>query len=189
MSKLYSPLNGYSYLRSINEFHKKKQKNKYDDHLNKNLVGDIKLDYKVELNWLNELVRVKNFSHWYLLIKKKYKMELLLKEIPKEICQFVNLRELYLNNNKIKKIPKELYQLINLRRLSLSYNQIKNIPKRLYKLINLEELYLSHNKITKISDSSFPDKLIVLDLRNNAIKKIPEEIQRIINTCKHLFYQ
>jgi len=65
-----------------------------------------------------------------------------------KLYKFINLKVLYLSDNKITKI-KGLDKLINLQRLNLYNNQITEIEE-LDKLVNLKELYLHYNQIIKI---------------------------------------
>ena len=49
-------------------------------------------------------------------------------DLPKEIEQLSNLRQLCLYSNKIINIPKEIIQLSNLQKLILFNNEITSIP-------------------------------------------------------------
>ena len=55
-------LNKVTNLYSTNKSHTRKYKKKYNDCMDNNKVGHIKLDYEVVYNWNNELKRIKNFS-------------------------------------------------------------------------------------------------------------------------------
>ena len=132
----------------INNTHKRKYKKKYNDFMDNNKVGHIKLDYKVTYNWINELKRIRNFNMWILFVNTNiinsresiFSYYITIKEIPKEICRLTNLRKLDLSNNEIKAIPKEICQLTNLQELSLFDNHIKKIPKEICQLTNLQYL-------------------------------------------------
>lgn len=57
----------------------------------------------------------------------------------------IELRELYLRNNKIAHLPKKISQLSQLRKLDLRGNSLEKLPKSLLKLANLERLDLRWN--------------------------------------------
>ena len=56
---------------------------------------------------------------------------------------------LYLGHNQIKELPKEISNLSNLRELHLNDNQIKEFPGEISGLYNLQELYLDHNQFNQ----------------------------------------
>ena len=104
-----------------------------------------------------------------------------IEEIPKEIGNLINLRNLSLGN-RIEKIPKEIGNLTNLRKLYLSNNQIKGIPKEIGNLISLQELHLDRNQIKEIPREI--GKLVGLRqlyLDDNPIREIPKEIRNLKN--------
>jgi small GTP-binding protein len=131
-----------------------------------------------------------------------------LTNLPKEIAQLTNLKELYLSHNEIHVIPDVIFQLKNLQILWLTHNYIKNVPDEIIQLIKLERLDLDRNKInvfpevaTKLVNlhtllldnnniSLIPEtisslkKLQRLDLNNNHIDKISEAIFQLTNLKK-----
>ena len=116
------------------------------------------------------------------LLKKLYKNDRRIIEIPKEIGKLFNLQLLDLNSNKIEKIPKEMGKLFNLRELDLNYNLIKEIPKEIGQLFNLQRLELSNNQIKEIpKEIGNLSNLQDLYLRSNSIKEIPKEIGNLSN--------
>jgi len=74
----------------------------------------------------------------------------LIGEIPPEIGNLTNLRELNLTSNQLTgEIPPEIGNLTNLEYLSLWDNQLSGeIPSEIGNLINLRKLYLSRNQLT-----------------------------------------
>jgi len=56
-----------------------------------------------------------------------------LNNVPKEIAQLTNLKELYLWNNSISDLPDFLFELPNLRKIDLSGNNISIIPTSITK--------------------------------------------------------
>ena len=147
-------LNKRHFIRTINYNHTKRYKLKYNDYLNKRHLGYIKLNYHSHYNWKNELTRINKFPKWDIFIGKKNTHHLNLSwndliTIPKEICQLVNLEELYLYNNNIIKLPKELFLLVNLRVLDIGINKLKFISKRISNLINLSSIYIEFNPLER----------------------------------------
>ena len=187
MNKSYFLSNKYNHLSIINKTHKKNQKLKYADHLNKNSVGYIKLDYKANYNWLNETIRIIEFDSWNILVGAKSKTLLALscyriKKIPIEICQLTNLQDLYILGNHINDIPKKIRRLVNLNELWLCDKQIKKIPKEVCQLVNLSILWLNNNQIKKIPKELCQlINLKTLCLSDNEIKKIPKELCHLAN--------
>ncbi|HNR19577.1 MAG TPA: leucine-rich repeat domain-containing protein [Bacteroidia bacterium] len=112
-----------------------------------------------------------------------------LTEIPAQVFQLKNLRELKANknkisviseaistltllqslsleNNKLKAIPPQIGELKNLKYLILNRNLIETIPPEIGKLFNLEDLELWDNEISVIADDiRFCSSLKVLELR------------------------
>jgi leucine-rich repeat protein SHOC2 len=104
----------------------------------------------------------------------------LIKIIPNNIGDLVNLQELYLDRNHISEIPEEIGKLCKLRKVILSNNKIKYLPNSFYNLENLEILNISCNHLGLLSDDiSKLEKLEYLYLRNNRLRYIPKDIAKI----------
>jgi len=58
---------------------------------------------------------------------------------------YLNITELYLNNNEITNILESIGSQINLQELCISYNQITSIPEYISLLVNLQTLKLYNN--------------------------------------------
>lgn len=87
-----------------------------------------------------------------------------------------------LSKTKLKEVPPEVFQLTELRELNLSRNQITEIPENIYKLTNLQRLYLNNNRLTQLPQRIGTLKnLQVLDLDRNRIEALPPEIGMLIN--------
>ena len=86
------------------------------------------------------------------------------------LSNLTNLTKLYLYNNQISSIS-ALSNLTNLTELSLHHNQISNISV-LSNLTNLNKLLLLHNQISDISPLKNLINLTHLDLQNNQISDI-----------------
>ncbi len=100
--------------------------------------------------------------------------------------RLVNLRTLYLGENKITKIE-GLDQLVNLEKLRLNYNQIAKI-EGLDRLVKLKVLNLQENKITKIEGLDQLVKLVELDLYRNRITTI-EGVDKLVSLKKLDLYE
>ena len=93
----------------------------------------------------------------------------------------MSIIEIYCSGNKITEIPKEICQLINLHTFICSSNQITEIPKEIFQLINLHTFGCSSNKITEIPiDIINCRNLTDISIYGNEIELSPI-IQRFIN--------
>ncbi len=91
-----------------------------------------------------------------------------------------NLKELYINFNKLNILPQEICQLINLETLSCSYNKIKSIIG-IGKLISLKKMYFSDNELEFLpSEIKFLTNLDQINVENNKLKNLPEEICELL---------
>jgi len=97
-----------------------------------------------------------------------------LSQIPPEIGQLRQLRELYLSCNRLTQIPSEIGQLQKLRELSSSYNQLTQIPLEIGQLQQLRYLFLNNNQLTQIPpEIGQLQQLRCLDLSYNQLTQIP----------------
>lgn len=88
-----------------------------------------------------------------------------------------------LSNQGIEELPPEIGQLTNLKELDLSGNTLTKLPIEIGQLTNLEVLKLSGNRLTRLPKSLVRiQKLTILDLSNNQLSAVPVEI----TTLKHL---
>tara|TARA_B100000674_G_C37923562_1_gene954428 strand:+ start:296 stop:877 length:582 start_codon:yes stop_codon:yes gene_type:complete len=103
-----------------------------------------------------------------------------LKQIPKEVFEFKNLKILYLNKNKLDEIPKEISKLKQLQKIELSKNNFTVFPIYITQIKSLKTLIINKNKITNIpKEISNLINLEKLDLWSNEIKNIPNEISSL----------
>ncbi|XP_013875582.1 amphoterin-induced protein 1 [Austrofundulus limnaeus] len=96
---------------------------------------------------------------------------------------FVNvkhLRYLDLSSNTLQQLDEFVFEpLVNLEVLLLYNNQISQIERSAFvTMINLQKLYLSQNQMSRfpvelIKDRFHPEKLSLLDVSSNKIKKLP----------------
>ncbi|KAG4097599.1 L domain-like protein [Neocallimastix lanati (nom. inval.)] len=100
--------------------------------------------------------------------------------LPNEIGDLINLRILYLNDNKIRVIPPDIGKLTNLYHLDLSFNILSNLPKEIGNLKNLRKLILNGNKLIEIPEEiGTMTELKILQLQNNLLTDIPTSIIKL----------
>ncbi|XP_019875030.2 leucine-rich repeat-containing protein 15-like [Aethina tumida] len=95
-----------------------------------------------------------------------------LEVIPQGVFNNLNLKQIYLNENRIAKIEAGAFENDNnLRKLSFRYNNIKRLQPETFNNLNLEQLTLSHNKISTLNknDLGVLPALTVLHLDNNRL--------------------
>ena len=178
----------------------------YCDYFTKNKIKMMRLDYAcpnqldyacpnqldyakcTNYNWKNENMRIRNygnkdiFNFCYSEGTHLWCTNLEIKEIPNEISNLVNLKTIYLNENKIKRIPREIGNLINLKLLALHWNQIEKIPGEIGNLENLIRFWIDNNKIKYVpKEMSKLINLCGLHLYNNQIKETVEDVLGILN--------
>jgi leucine-rich repeat protein SHOC2 len=108
------------------------------------------------------------------------------KQIPPEVFNFKNLRELDLIGNKIERIPNEIGSLLQLEILRLGGNQIEVIGKEIAGLNKLRYLDLGKNKIQALPfEIGELNDLEFLQIWGNDITLLPESIQNL-NKLKYL---
>ena len=108
------------------------------------------------------------------------------KQIPTEVFNFKNLRELDLIGNKIERIPNEISSLQQLEILRLGSNQIEVIGKEIIGLNKLRYLDLGKNKIQALPfEIGELNDLEFLQIWGNDITLLPESIQNL-NKLKYL---
>jgi len=100
-----------------------------------------------------------------------------LTKVPEWMNNVTGLTELYLDNNKITSIG-NVSDLKKLKVLHLGYNQFKafpvNINGRFHDNAKIKQLVMSGNEFKSVPDSIQNLKhLVVLDLKENKLKKLP----------------
>ena len=93
-----------------------------------------------------------------------------------------SVTRLKLRRNGLKEIPAEVFQLTNLKELDLTSNKIHRIPADIGKLKQLEILRLGRNQIDVVGKEigNLPS-LKYLDLGKNQIQVLPFEIGNLTN--------
>lgn len=102
------------------------------------------------------------------------------KEIPEQVRNFVNLRELILSKNNIRELPDWIGEMRSLRRLDVSNNNLTALPATIGKLDSLVYLLLNRNRIealpAEIGDMS---SLEEIELWDNELSIVPDEIRNL----------
>lgn len=96
-------------------------------------------------------------------------------ELPVEISQLRNLREINLEDNpnlNIIQALKVLSKIDGLKTLWLSKNKLSNLPNEISGLKNLEDLWLDENEFTQIPESVKRLKIKYVSFFDNKIKQL-----------------
>ena len=98
-------------------------------------------------------------------------------QIPQELCKLKKLETLMLLRNDISQLPEDIGLLVNLRNLDLSYNPINEFPESIGKLTNLQNMDASYCNLKKLP-LSFIELLSLknLYLENNQFLFPPDKI-------------
>lgn len=99
-----------------------------------------------------------------------------LKNIPHEIGQLKELRELSICNTSIEKLPDSLGDLKSLERLQLMNNQLSELPVSIFSLSKLVYLWVSNNQLVEIPQNINLAELQQADLSKNQLKSLPESL-------------
>ena len=76
-----------------------------------------------------------------------------LKQLPDEIGNLENLRELYLSSNNLTELPDSIGKLGALQRLIVPNNKLTKLPDSIGNIAFLEVLSLTQNNLTELPDS------------------------------------
>jgi len=102
--------------------------------------------------------------------------------IPDEFWSLSNLKELYLNGNKIKSLSKSIQNLTQLEILSLKENNLKTLPDEIGYLTKLKSLSLFHNNLSSLpSELGQLTQLEHLDISHNNLSNIPSSLCNLPN--------
>lgn len=103
-----------------------------------------------------------------------------IEEVPAAVGQLTNLDFLFLELNQLSDLPSEISNLKYLKRLYLNDNFFSEFPECICHLEYLRELRLEHNKIEKITPLiSLMSNLEVLHLSYNRLTTLPPEIGQL----------
>jgi internalin A len=105
-----------------------------------------------------------------------------LTELPPDIAQLSDLKQLDLGINQLRLLPPEIGQLSNLQVLHLSFNQLIQLPREIGQLGNLRMLHLSDNQLSHLpTEIGQLSNLLDLDLDINHLSQLPAEIGQLSN--------
>ncbi|MCL4419279.1 leucine-rich repeat domain-containing protein [Patescibacteria group bacterium] len=68
---------------------------------------------------------------------------LTIESMPRQFASLVNLKKIYLANNKLESIPEECFLLKGLEELDCSNNELHSLPDAIGTLVNLKKLQVS----------------------------------------------
>lgn len=109
-----------------------------------------------------------------------------LKELPKEMCEFEDLTQIIILNNSIEEISPDIAKLTLLKKLDLSGNNLKTLPPEIGQLTNLKTLKLNKNPLenmpAEIANCTSLTSLVIkgTKLSDEAIA----EFARLLPNCK-----
>ncbi|WP_303317580.1 leucine-rich repeat domain-containing protein [Flavivirga abyssicola] len=125
---------------------------------------------------------------------KKYEVEKLdlsgknLKNLPKKIFKYKNLKTINLRSNKFREFPSQLSQLTYLENIYLSDNNIDSIPIEILQFKNLKVLDLEANKIRYFRDLTAMSSLKVISITHNPLKTKKTSIECLIPQKTEVLY-
>lgn len=100
--------------------------------------------------------------------------------LPKDFGVYNKLEVVNLSSNRFTQLPYQLLNIQNLREIYLGNNQIQALPRNFEDLSKLEILYLGGNLINYLpSEISFAQNLTLLNLSENRLTKLPASIARL----------
>lgn len=109
--------------------------------------------------------------------------------IPPKICQFIFLKELYIQKNFLQEIPIEVCRLSMLKVLNLSQNMIRELPVEICKLVELQSLVVCDNMIGELPaelGSLWQLEQLVLD--GNPLREPFSELYQTYNTTDFILF-
>jgi Leucine-rich repeat (LRR) protein len=131
-------------------------------------------DSIVEYDWL-ELNSV-NPDTIYAISFEKMKLA----ELPKDLSNFHNLRQLNLSKNKLVELPDFIGDFLFLEKLDISKNELQNFPVEICKLNNLKVLIANRNFFDKIPECiGYCTNLEVIDLWDTPIASFPKSFSNL----------
>lgn len=151
--------------------------------LNKN-VNDVitQADIDNQYTWRfgNKDIRDISGVEYFVNLEQLYLNENPIEQLPNAIGNLVNLQELNLNKTLISSAPASFGDLDKLVYLYLSYTNVVDIPESIGNMTNLSSLSLGYNGITSIPNSiTNLTKLETLALNNNKLTSIPDSISNM----------
>ncbi|CAD8136387.1 unnamed protein product [Paramecium octaurelia] len=101
--------------------------------------------------------------------------------IYEQILSLNNLQILIISNNKIQIIPQSIKNLTNLKVFHASCCNLQdhNIENEFFELTSLQELNMAKNQLSNIDRFTSLTELVLLDLSNNEIFRIPQNVDKL----------
>ncbi|CAK72685.1 unnamed protein product (macronuclear) [Paramecium tetraurelia] len=101
--------------------------------------------------------------------------------IYEQILGLNNLQILIISNNKIQIIPQSIKNLTNLKVFHASCCNLQdhNIENEFFELTSLQELNMAKNQLSNIDRFTSLTELVLLDLSNNEIFRIPQNVDNL----------
>jgi hypothetical protein len=108
--------------------------------------------------------------------------------ISASIENALSLSHIFLSNNSLTEIPNQLFEL-NVITLFIDGNKLCHIPSVIGQSVNLRHLKLNNNRnISNVPESIGKlARLHDIDLRNNAIEKIPHTLNNLRDSLKYIY--
>ena len=107
-----------------------------------------------EMDWKKQFKTISKLKKLEVLQLGPYNI---LKELPSEIGELINLKILNISNTQTYSLPNNIGSLQNLEELDISMTQISELPRGIYSLSKLKKLNLAETSIVK--DSIFISKI------------------------------
>lgn len=123
--------------------------------------------------------RIKRIKKMHLSVLDLCNYELI--QIPDELFELTNLRDLHLSDNLLEQLPEKISKLAKLGQLDLSFNKIVEFPKQILELENLRFLNLAGNHLVELpKEIARLKNLEVLRLSGNQLRELPGEISKLV---------
>lgn len=95
-----------------------------------------------------------------------------LTKLPKGLLELKNIEHLNIHSNMLGEIPKDVLQFSELKKLTIGFNQIKSIPNWIVELEKLESLAVNGNELTELNECLLRlPNLKYLSIRENNFDK------------------
>jgi internalin A len=103
-----------------------------------------------------------------------------LRQLPTEIGQLANLRDLNLGDNELRSLPPEIGQLTTLTRICLYGNRLRSLPAEFGHLSHLREVWLDDNDLATVPPQLGQfTSLTILKVRHNQLATLPRWLKNL----------
>ena len=105
--------------------------------------------------------------------------------IPDNIGNLKNLKELYLNSDRLKSLPESLGKCINLRSIYINSNMLTKLPESFVRLKNLRIIHFETFNLKKLPSAFGKLRLLEeIDIFSGALTTLPESMGNLKNLKK-----